>query len=378
VYGSVETLSLRYRALEALVKGLFPQENIHDVDALYKLAADRNISMPASDDFTPADIFNNKSEGQAQPQQQQQEKVVDLPILSHTPSDEAISSKSTNKDDQRNPFSEIQSPIRGDEGMVPTSNGVPHYFGPSSSFRLATTIRALVTRYRAASGVEFSISRSDSSGSASNSESSLKRNSTNISDEEYVMAGTSHSPSRGYRGRKRSRTEMEGTIDQRERRSESPNPDTIGDFLPSRFLADTLTAAYFENVHVQLPLFNISIFQLQLEDVYSRKMELLDECPDIGWLVVLALVFAFGCHQLQDHDPVQAHKLRQKFLGFTKTHFRQLLTRTCLTNVQALVLLNHHHHTVGQKSTSWLLIGLAARMVSDPDPSKILLLTLVL
>jgi separase len=55
--------------------------------------------------------------------------------------------------------------------------------------------------------------------------------------------------------------------------------------------------------------------------------------------------------------------LRRKLVVFAKTYFRVLLTATQLENVQALVLLNMHHHNVGQKSSSWLLIGLAARMV---------------
>jgi proline utilization trans-activator len=101
-----------------------------------------------------------------------------------------------------------------------------------------------------------------------------------------------------------------------------------------------------------------------MEATYSRQNELLGGCKDMGWLMCLALVFAFGCEQLHEHDPDQANTLRSKYLDFTKTYFRKLLTTTSLVNVQALMLLNLHHHCLGQKSTSWLLIGLGARMVS--------------
>lgn len=113
---------------------------------------------------------------------------------------------------------------------------------------------------------------------------------------------------------------MEETGDTWEHPNE-PNPDTIGDLLPSRSLADALIAAYFDRVHVYLPLFHRSMFQFRLEATYSRRSESLKGCSDIGWLICLCLVFSFGCQQLHNHDPEQAHKLRMKYLSFAKTYF---------------------------------------------------------
>jgi proline utilization trans-activator len=155
---------------------------------------------------------------------------------------------------------------------------------------------------------------------------------------------------------------MESTNDSWEHPSE-PQMDTIGDLLPSRSLADALVSAYFDHVHVYLPLFHRSMFQFRLEATYSRRSEALKSSSDMGWLICLCLVFSFGCQQLQEHDPEQSHKLRMKYLSLVKPYFRHLLMTTSIVNVQALVLLNVHHHTIGQKSSSWLLIGLAARMV---------------
>lgn len=142
------------------------------------------------------------------------------------------------------------------------------------------------------------------------------------------------------------------------------NRDTIGNLLPTKSTGEALVSAYFNRIHMYMPLFNRSVFHLRLEATYSRTTELTEECKDTGWLVVLALVFSFGCQQLEELDSRQAYELQIKYLEFARSHFRQLLTTACLDNVQALVLLNMHHHSVGQKSSSWLLIGLAARMVS--------------
>ena len=46
VYGSVETLSLHYRALESLLSGLFPHENIQNLNTLFRIAAIINIQCP--------------------------------------------------------------------------------------------------------------------------------------------------------------------------------------------------------------------------------------------------------------------------------------------------------------------------------------------
>ncbi|KAF2856861.1 hypothetical protein T440DRAFT_512854 [Plenodomus tracheiphilus IPT5] len=374
VYGSVETLSLRYRALESLIKGLFPHENTQDVNVLFNIAAARNIQMPAPDDYTPANIFSNtgsqQSQATSQHEQQPQtnqdsEGIPQRTLASHSVREAALHyvdtppAASSARDKQTNPFSESYYPTRYTEEFIPTRHGVPYHFGPSSCFSFSTTIRIIVARYQAISGV--SLPRLSHANPGNRLARSTHHGSTTLSDEEYLS--TVRDPSDQDRlGRKRSRAQMEETSNQWEPVEGSPNPSIIGDLLPSRSLADALVAAYFDHIHIHLPLFHKSMFQFRLEATYSRKTERLKDCADIGWLVALALVFSFGCQQLQEHDPVQAHKLRLKYLGFAKSYFRQLTMTTSLINVQALVLLNLHHHTLGQKSSSWLLIGLAARM----------------
>ncbi|KAJ4374037.1 hypothetical protein N0V83_002776 [Neocucurbitaria cava] len=342
--------------------------------------------MPAKDDYTPADIFNdNRRPAPLQPPQQQSRQSQ--PSLPHptsfqqdlpsrrTQSDsgyaiETSPPSTTSKDSSQhnalhNPFSEVQETLRNTEELIPTRHGAPHYFGPSSSFRLATTIRTLVARCKAVPGTKFPVTGAAASSQydqANKSRNSPQPDSAYPSDEEYTDPDSMESPTQERRSRKRPRAHVEETDDRWEHSAGPLSTTTIGHLLPSRSLAEALVSAYFDHVHIYLPIFHRSMFQLQLEAMYTRKTEPLKDCVDIGWLVAMALVFAFGCQQLHEHDPEQAHKLRLKYIGVAKTYFRQLLTTTCLANVQALVLLNLHHHVVGQKSSSWLLIGLAARM----------------
>ena len=336
--------------------------------------------MPANDDYAPADIFSNSSQRQPSAQQQQhqdlqqstvhaQQQPRSSPRATHQ-SGRTIgtnSPASTSKDSQHNPFLEVQHPSRPTDELIPTRHGAPHYFGPSSSFRLATTIRTLVARCRVIHSADFPASRRSGSAlsdPASRASASFQPSSTNPSDEEYVIPNPQIPQSQHRAGKKRSRSRMEGTDDQWENTEGRSTSDTIADFLPSRSLSDALVSAYFDHIHIYLPLFHRGMFQSRLEATYSRKAESFKDCTNIGWLICLAMVFSFGCQQLQEHDPEQAHTLRLKYLSFAKTYFRKLLTTTSLENIQALVLLNVHHHTIGQKSSSWLLIGLGARMVS--------------
>lgn len=387
VYGSVETLSLRYRALEGLVKGLFPHENVQDTNVVFRLARERNISMPAADDYTPADIFHNPVQrplptqpaqaldfGQSttQPHDQLRRSFQADPLTIRSTS--TSSPGSTSKTSQHNPFSEVQPLQQQAEELIPTRNGVPHYFGPSSSFRLATAMRALEARCRSIQGAQApKAPRSGSTQTLLPTQTPivLRPSSTNPSEEEYTVPGQSESQSPNQPEQRKSSTSgMDGNSPW-----EHAEKSSIADLLPSRSLADALTAAYFDHVHVFLPLFDRSIFQYKMVATYTRQAELLKECKDIGWLVCLAMVFAFGCEQLQEHDPDQAQSLRLKYLDFAKIYFRKLLTTTSLYNIQSLMLLNLHHHTLGQKSTAWLLVGLAARMVGRLIHQHALILT---
>lgn len=122
VYGSVETLSVRFRALEALVKGMFPEENTLDTNTLFKIAAARNISMPAADDYSPADIFNHN--------RKPSNPEASMPSVGCNSSD-------TSGSQRHESLSEIPPSLATTEKLFPVCPDVFLYFGASSSFQLA-------------------------------------------------------------------------------------------------------------------------------------------------------------------------------------------------------------------------------------------------
>ncbi|EPE04871.1 nucleus protein [Ophiostoma piceae UAMH 11346] len=196
VYGSVESLSLRYRALEALVQGLLDPDGkaksaqgdhasddesmlddgaaegassrtaALDIDALYRAAAERDIPMPPRDDMTPAnEIFaassqagGSSSAGPALGASHSLPTIVQPPVPPPGTSTTSLPSLSSvasliPADGSVLPFQHPHPPQHrplttpaADEKLIPTPNGVAHYVGPSSSFRFVTSIRALVAQ----------------------------------------------------------------------------------------------------------------------------------------------------------------------------------------------------------------------------------------
>ncbi|KAF2022162.1 hypothetical protein BU24DRAFT_39004 [Aaosphaeria arxii CBS 175.79] len=358
VYGSVETLSLRFRALESLVKGLFPDENTQDTNTLFKIAASRNLSMPAANDYSPAEIFKGTKR--------------------HMPSLQTSTSDSSNSDaayqptafPSRIPALDNTSSAQPVERLIPTSNGIPHYFGPSSSFSLANTVRNLVARCNSTSAGRSCLRQSRSSRpsdtldpqAAVSAVSSVSSKSPGLPrpDQTILPKSESNTPVSDSGRHKRPRRDNDILTDGTS--NEAEIYETIGAFLPSRSVADALVAAYFEHIHMIFPLFYRSIFQHRYEETWTRKDSILHDDEETGWLCCLSLVFAFGAQALEKHDPVEAAALQKKYLRFVRSYFRRLVSTTSLVDVQALLLLQLYDHNVGKRNSSWLLIGTAARM----------------
>lgn len=366
VYGSVETLSLRFRALECLVKGLFPAENVGDTDTLFKIAASRNVEMPANDDYTPAEIFK-PSPQQSYPTPHGGASDTIVTFENATPAAASVTASATTASSP-NPFLDRPPPSQPSEKLIPTLYGVPHYFGACSSFKLAIQIRTMVARCNALPEArsilrQSSFCQPDPTAAANSSGPLPKLLNSQLSEDGSQMSTDSRHTSLhdDARPTKRVRT----SIEQTERQiPKSSSNETVEDFLPPRSVAEALVAAYFDQVHMFMPLFHRSMFQFRYEQSWSRKHTLLKQNEETGWLCCLALIFAFGAQALEKHDPERARELQKKYLGYVRVCFRKLAMTTSLVNVQALMLLQLYDHNAGRRSNSFMLIGTAARMVS--------------
>lgn len=371
VYGSVESLSLRFRALECLVKGLFPGEDVSDTDTLFKIAASRQIEMPGNDDYTRAEIFSQSSNQQSYPTPQAAETVVpgENPAPAPTPPPTHPTASGTTVSGT-NPFLDSAPPPQPTEKLIPMLHGVPHYFGPSSSFKLAITIRTMVARCNALPEARSILRHSSywqpdipNSAAARATQISLRPSESQPSDEDLATIDSRNpSPNDDVHLSKRIRTSIEQIAQEKPRALKA---ETVADFLPPKSVADALVAAYFDSVHNLMPLFHRSMFQFRYEQSWTRNRDVPKDNEEIGWLCCLALVIVFGAQALEDHDPERARKLQKQYLGFVRGKFRECSNTTSLVNVQALMLLQFFDHNGGKRSSSFVLIGTIARMVCD-------------
>ncbi|KIW04654.1 uncharacterized protein PV09_04398 [Verruconis gallopava] len=330
VYGSLESLSLRYRALDALVKGLLPEEDLHDVESLLKIGKARGIPMPDPESTeTNPEIFQNSP--QAPP----------------TPAPDSVREEFRTSNSSTPPLKATPKRVR-DEKLIHAPHGVGHYVGPSSSLGFAAVVRKMVARI------------------SHNPKFLLSRRQQKTLQAEFVKP-TSSGPSEAQRRVSASSIDansalrpQDGGLYLRVLDAQDKEDPTEAVFtLPDKQTADTLKQAFFDHVHPNYPLFHQTMFQLRYEAMW--KSETPPDESDPGWICVLSLIFVFGSQEL---DPFgsQATAIQKRYLRIARCYVDHLVSTTSLQNIQALMLLQLYYHNVGERNASWMLLGCASRM----------------
>ncbi|OKL62950.1 hypothetical protein UA08_01762 [Talaromyces atroroseus] len=300
VYGSVERFSLRYRALDALVRGLFPNEDTDDVEVLFQLAKNHNIHMPSPDDQSPApEAFSHD-----------QPVAPVAPVAPGTSSADALGAQATSC--------------------------------PSSSSEFASIIRHMVTKYKMATSQSHCHGRDPHENQTempalANSPRSAARTSIHGNYVTPAMHGGAQRPTGSNETSKQlSQTNLPSR--QRESHDSSVGAnDSLRDLLPEKGLCDALVQAYLDNLHGSFQVFYKPIFRLRYDSVWDKKI-LQTGNSDVGWSCCLFMVIILGAEILGT----------ERFPGSfaVQTKYMKLL----------------YEHNSGERNTCWLVLGIAARM----------------
>ncbi|KAL1980078.1 hypothetical protein VTN96DRAFT_4667 [Rasamsonia emersonii] len=317
VYGSVERFSLRYRALDALVRGLFPDDDTDDIDTLFRLAKDRGIPMPPADDQTPApDAF------------------------SHSPAQTPADDRSDG----------LASEVFG-ERLIPAPHGVSHYVGPVSSFDFATTIRQLVAK---CNGISSGVRPRDGQRSKLEAEIANAKGGraleSRIRGRAAMFAGGRHTSGVDYPSSSRQRGQYS-----------TSDPPPLRDMLPPKNVSDELVRAFFDHVHPNYTLFHRGTFQLRYEALWQPDSSQAPE-PEPGWVCSLFMMLVLGAETLGQDGSDEATSIQSRYVKMVRERFEQLAFTASLANVQALLLLQLYEHNSGERNAAWMILGLAARM----------------
>ncbi|KAK8099925.1 hypothetical protein PG999_010299 [Apiospora kogelbergensis] len=346
IYGSVESLDRRYRAIDALIRGLHPQ-----------LGAE-----PTAEEVI-ADAADDRVGGG------KRQRSMSAAALLSPVSPEAKTIKSDRSD--------------GSANLVRDPSGRPHYIGPAGSLAFFTRLRNLVA------------TRSKSTSSELSSDP----------HPEHMTADLIPDPTMVYEGHNQ-RDSLKPPLSPSMFRGDSPTTSfssheghaNISELLrhcvpsnkvklPEREVADRYVEAFFEHMHPNFVLFHRPTFQHVYEEIFrAASMDHRDDKErndsiatastnstagpgssaasqttyvSVGWLGCLYMIFIFGCRSL----PQNNHTLDfQRRYYAEMTGLPQLLVTLSLPNVCALMLLSLHSNNTNDRTAAWTYHGAACRL----------------
>ncbi|KEF53889.1 uncharacterized protein A1O9_10291 [Exophiala aquamarina CBS 119918] len=371
-YSGPDGTSERYKALEALVQSLFPNEDCNDTQTLFRLAAERNTPIPSHDQamslsrLTDA-VNSQRSDGQntTTPVPTSNDpgtafqtflgsaSTIDSSVTAQTP----LSSVNTGVPWPCNVDPAVQGTVTNlaEETCIPAPHGVAHYVGPASSFEFARAVRRLVAvRSETLDDTRTRLGR------RSKQRAEFANLKTSIALEPRIQAHPA-STVREQSNEPAMDTSPTANEGQEGLRSVSPSRRWLRALVPAREVSDRLVQAFFDRLHPNYILFHRGTFHTRYDSIWQRSpVYRYDREP--GWLCSLFMVFVFGA-QLLEHDGLEdAAGLQRKFLRHVRERFHHLALTANLPNVQALLLLQLYEHNAGERNTSWILLGQAARM----------------
>lgn len=342
-YASYDQLQLRYRALDLMIKRLYPGEAVDSVDDIRILARKKGV-----------DLSDLETEGE------------DLDPMQSSSSVSVESRRMSMKETSDGMLETIQQLAIPEGELIPAPRGGYHYVGPASSYIFANTVRKLVGK---SSLYTLAFDRSAYRRQQRANEFTTTKRTTALEARiqgHPVMAGEDDGTSPMSDGT--ALHPNEGVLPSP---SDRPTPRSVArstqrgmvDMFPTRAVGEKLVQAFFDRVHPDFPLFHRGTFQVRYESVWASRQSDKADGLEHGWLCVLYMVFVLGAQALERDGFEEAMTIQARYLSVV---FREGLQRLILTathsNVQALALLSLYQHNAGERNTAWMLIGHAARM----------------
>ncbi|OCF32004.1 hypothetical protein I316_06390 [Kwoniella heveanensis BCC8398] len=306
--------SKRYATLDAIVRKLYPDEEVDTVEGLAGIAERLGI------------------------------EVAELVGAHGQTSGESIEPWSPSA---QNPAS-FENPELPPEGyLVPAPRGGHHYVGPASLVYFAKCVRHLVAK-------------SNTLKKPSYDEAGLRRY---LQAAEFTAYKVSHTIEANIQGHPATfaagHEQALSVTSPADLRSEtSPNGTASRDIrLPERAISDALVNAFFDRVHPNFPVLHKGAFLVS----YKQSLAYIDHTTDPGDACTVYMVLTLGAQALEGVLG-QSQALQQTYLSIViREGLGRLVLTSNLANVQALLLLSLYQHNAGERNTAWILIGQAIR-----------------
>ncbi|KAI0891307.1 hypothetical protein F4806DRAFT_309190 [Annulohypoxylon nitens] len=402
VYGSVENLDKRYRALEALVSGLFPDLNPRaSADELVAFGRDRAIPMPDFSELpdqpqtSPAEPLTqlDTSKPICHDAEQQWKRPDSNLIVAGTDGYKTIlppsylmkptpTAPSTQPSPESAEESVIEHNVENTE-LILDATGRPHYIGPCGSLAYFAEMREIFARQ---------VNRTRGLPETENMNHNFTINETGaLFNSNPLAASLGGTGDRGRdggspSGRLSSSSPNHRILDHLD--GDSPPricEDMLRDHfddpefwryrkrvsaiqLPPRERTDACVRAFFHHVHPNFILFHRLTFQRAYEKMWrcweahrnsTRTDRIKEFSVSVGWLCCLYMIIILGSRALPRNGDS---------LDFQRKWFAQvdrlppLLGTSSLPNVCAYMLLSLYFHNTNDRTSAWTFQGAACRL----------------
>ncbi|RFU33619.1 hypothetical protein B7463_g2722, partial [Scytalidium lignicola] len=352
IYGSVETLSIRYRVLDALIKGLYPDEDTSNIETLRAIGKSHNIELPTTS--SPSDV----------------EEMFNKDSMPHVakPLIPSASSTSPGGASVKKRFDTLL-----DERLVATPHGTSHYIGPSSSFGFMIRCRKMLSRYNGFCmqyGPPDERTREQSAFAEARHSKALE---PEVMDDKQRSAddpsqAESELPLPTLTQTLKSKTHDMPNMPIRPRFMEDSNPpirlsrDTpFIKFLPRKDVSDALIGAFFEYVHPNFTVLHQNSFLHQYRTTFVDGTKAIKDVEP-GWACCLFMTLVFGAQVFENHDREQFTKLQRRYLDLVEARVNLLISSGSIANLQAILLLQLYQHNTTERNTAFMILGCASRM----------------
>ncbi|KAF4987828.1 hypothetical protein FGRMN_10144 [Fusarium graminum] len=326
-------LSDRYRCLEAIVKGAFPDETFDNVSDLAQFGQRMGYKMP---DVSDPNRIHLKVED-----------LVKTPSKDHTPSTgpEIIIA------DVSPPNTKVQSD-EPQASLVKDNSGHEHYIGPSGTLNFWNQLRNLVDTNNSPYSIPTKFTQDNTSRL-------LEADSQEDEDQSQRPVLPQDGPSPGS---------MTSAIARDFTRHPTADMDEILDQFPPNAVLEQLIQSYFKNVHDDFPLFHRATFEDEYElfIVQARRKPRLASrplrLPDWGWIGCLHMIVVFGSIADRTIPNIDHSALRRTSVKVARAMLPQFISRCSLTNVRVLLLLSLFLHNNNERNAAWNIAGTATRI----------------
>ncbi|KAM0141634.1 hypothetical protein ACHAO1_001823 [Botrytis cinerea] len=340
IYGSVETLSMRYRVLDALVKGLLPNKDTNEIDVLYEIAAEHKITLP---EFTEENLAAGDT--------RMEEIFAQVPKeLASSPAYSEGSQRAL-KEEPTPTEKSATLPSSPQETLVPTpSGGQSHFIGPSSSFGFALNLRALVGSYAQVldqndPSMKLMINFATSKWS--------KGLEPKAAEEKHTAPGPADLERDPQVSRSRHVLPLVPGKDPSEK-------EPLSSLLPAREIADVLVQSFFDHVHPDFMLFRRRSFEQRYESMWSQLGNQVQDF-EAGWLCSVLMVLVLGAQTIDPQDDLYLQMIHN-YKVWVQSRVSQLQYTSTLVNIQALLLLHMYLHNMSERNAAWTMLGAVLRM----------------